>query len=389
MCKNAKILLVVSALFTFATGLSNIFTNVFFWRETKNLIVIAIYNLIIYLVTPTAFVAAGILAKKKNPVYSLRIGLIIYSIFYALILYIGGRGRMYIYLLGAVNGVAAAFYWLPFNVLCFDFTSINNRDTFNGLNGGLGGLASIIGPITAAYIISRFKGFVGYKIVFFISFVAFIILAFISSRFKHDSSKGKLDMKKVFISDNNKWKIAKKANFSWGFRDSTIMFVINVLAIQVLKSELNLGILALTAALITSGSCILVQKIIKPERRKIAILIGTIGAFTSMFILVFRLSYTSMFLYCVVDAFCLPFFMIQLYSSTFNAIDVLDNEDSRVEYMISRDFMLNGGRAISACLLIGLIVLFKDTNAIKAYLIFLGIVPIVSGYFLRKLQGII
>lgn len=389
MCKNAKILLAVSALFTFSTGLSNIFTNVFFWRETKSLIVIAIYNLIIYLVTPITFVAAGFLAKKKSPVYSLRIGLIVYSLFYALILYTGGRGRIYIYLLGAVNGAAAAFYWLPFNVLCFDFTSINNRDSFNGFNGGLGGLASIIGPITAAYIISRFKGFTGYRIVFFISFVVFIILAFISSIFKHDSSKGKLDMKKILVSDNDKWKIAKKANFLWGLRDSTIMFVINILAIQVLKNELNLGILALTAALITSASCLLVQRVIKPERRKIAILIGTTGAFMSMFILVFKLSYISMFLYSVVDAFCLPFFMIQLYSSTFNVIDVLDDEDNRVEYMVSRDFMLNGARAASVCLLIGLLVLFKEVNAIKIYLIFLGAVPILSGYFLKKLQKII
>ncbi|MCD2348811.1 MFS transporter [Clostridium guangxiense] len=389
MCKNAKILLVVSALFTFSTGLSNIFTNVFFWRETKNLVVIAIYNLVIYLITPTVFVAAGFLSKKKNPVHSLRIGLIGYSIFYALILYIGGKGTPYIYLLGFINGIAAGFYWLPFNVLCFDFTSLNNRDTFNGLNGGFGGIASIIGPITAAYIISRFRGFVGYRIVFFISFIIFIILAFVSSIFKHDNSPGDLDMKKVLISSSEEWKIAKKSNFLWGLRDSTMMFLINILAIQVMKNELNLGILALTAALITSGSCVLVQKIIKPERRRISILIGTVGAFISTLIIVLKLSYVSIFAYSIVDAFCIPFFMIQLYSATFNVIDVLDDEDSRVEYMISRDFMLNGGRAVSVCILIVLLICFDGKNIINVYLIFLGIVPTLSGYFLKKLQKVL
>ncbi|MFL0252349.1 MFS transporter [Clostridium neuense] len=389
MCKNAKILLAVSALFTFSTSLSNIFTNVFFWKETNNLIVIAIYNLIIYLVTPTMFLVSGFFAKKKNPVSSLRIGLIVYSIFYALILYIGGKGKIYIYLLGMINGIAAGFYWLPFNVLCFDFTSINNRDTFNGFNGGIGGVASIIGPITAAYIISRFRGFLGYRIVFFISFIIFIILAFISSIFKHDSSSGKLNMKKVLVSDRMEWSVARKANFLWGFRDSTMMFLINILAIQILKSELNLGILALIAALITSGSCVLVQKIIKPERRKIAVLIGTIGAFISTLIIVLRMNRISIFAYSIVDAFCIPFFMIQLYSATFNVIDVMDDEDSRIEYMISRDFMLNGGRAISASLLIILLTFFGGINVIRVYLIFLGVVPILSGYFLTKLQKVL
>ena len=65
MCKNAKVLLVVSALFAFAMGLSGIFINVFFWRETSSFIVIVIYNLIHYIVTPITFVLAGMLAKRK------------------------------------------------------------------------------------------------------------------------------------------------------------------------------------------------------------------------------------------------------------------------------------------------------------------------------------
>ncbi len=65
MCKNAKVLLLVSALFSFAMGLSDIFINVFFWRETNNFMVIAIYNLIINITTPITFVIAGVLSKRK------------------------------------------------------------------------------------------------------------------------------------------------------------------------------------------------------------------------------------------------------------------------------------------------------------------------------------
>lgn len=71
MCKGVKILLVLSALFTFAMGFSSIFINVFFWRQTNNFAVIVIYNLLHYAVTPITFIAAGIFAKRKLYMLSL------------------------------------------------------------------------------------------------------------------------------------------------------------------------------------------------------------------------------------------------------------------------------------------------------------------------------
>ena len=122
MCKEAKILLVISALFTFAMGLSNIFVNVFFWKQTNEYVVIAIYHLSHYITTPITFVLAGVLAKRKNGIWSLRIGLLTYVLFFMLILFWGSKGTYYIYFLGIIYGMATGFYWLAFNTLSFDFT---------------------------------------------------------------------------------------------------------------------------------------------------------------------------------------------------------------------------------------------------------------------------
>lgn len=389
MCRNAKVLLVISALFAFSMGLSNIFINVFFWRKTNSLIVIALYNLIINLTTPITFVFAGMISKKKNGIWSLRLGLLIYAFFFALILYVGNKGITYIYSLGLISGMAAGFYWLPFNVLCCDFTSINNRDTFNGLNGGFSGLATIIGPITAAVIINGFKGFTGYRIVFTITCIIFIVLVLISSVFKCNNYSNKIDYKKAFGGNDENWQIIRKSTFFWGFRDSVMMFLINILAIQIFKRELNLGIFALVASLITSFSYVLVQKIIKPPRRRLSILIGIIGSFLAVWPLVINLKYITLFMYAILDAFCLPFFIIQLSSSTFNVIDSAKEEDKRIEYMINRDIVLNGGRALSVSILIIIMLIFKNMSVIKAYLIFLGFSPLIAGYFLRKLNDIL
>lgn len=388
MDKNAKTLLIISTLYSFAMGLSNIFVNVFFWKETNNFVIVVVYNLIIHIVTPIIFIFAGMLSKRKNGIWSMRLGLLVYSLFFFLILSIGNRGTMYIYLLGVVCGVAAGFYWLAFNTLCFDLTDCTFRDTFNGYNGCFAGIATILGPITAAGIISRFTGFTGYRIVFSMTFLLFILLIFISSKFSCKSYSDKLNFKLIVHGSNKEWNTVAKSTFVWGFRDATIILVVNIMIIEKLKSELTLGIFILIASLITAGSYVLVQKIIKPKKRKQSILIGTIGSFLASCVLAINTSYFALFIYTVMDAFFIPFYMVQLSSATFNVIDEAHEENFRIEYMINRDIVLNGGRIISTTVLICMLILFENSWNLKIYLIFMGISSLLAGLYLRKLKNI-
>lgn len=386
MCKNAKVLLVVSALFSFAMGLSGIFVSVFFWKETSSFIIIVIYNLIHYIITPITFMLAGALAKKKNGIWSLRVGLIMYALFYALILFIGNKGVIYIYCLGIVYGIAVGFYWLAFNTLSFDFTDVTNRDTFNGFNGSCAGITAAISPITSAYIISRFNGLKGYKIVFMLTLIIFIILILISGLLKCKNYSDKLNLKKIFSSNCDEWSIIRISTFFWAFRDVIIVFLVNILIMETTKSELSLGKFALIASLTSSAAYMLVQKIIKPSYRKISILIGSIGSFLAVLGLVIKVTNSTLFMYTLIDAFSVPFFIIQLASSTFNVINKAHEENMRIEYMINKDIVLNSGRIISSIILIILLSTFKNSGVLKIYLIFIALAPLASGYFLRKLK---
>lgn len=384
MCKEAKILLLVSGLFTFAMGLSNIFINVFFWNRTNDFIVIAIYNLMHYLATPITFIVAAYIAKKKNAIWPLRIGLLSYVFFYSLLLFIGNKGVQYIYILGILYGFAAGFYWFAFNALSFDFTNLYNRDTFNGYNGACAGAFASIAPVTSAFIISRFEGSRGYNIVFGITLLLFIILIITSSLLKSVNYSSKLNIRKVFFTNCEQWKVIRKSIVSWGFRDVIIVFIINIWVIETTKSELTLGGLALLAGLISSSSYIIVQKIIKPARRKMAILIGTLGSFIAVIGLVINVNLSTLIFYVVMDAFFLPFFIIQQNSSTFNVIDLAHEEDMRIEYIINKDIALNGGRIISSIILIIFLYFFDHLSILKIYLAFIGVAPLVSAYYLRK-----
>lgn len=389
MCKEAKILLLISALFTFAMGLSGIFINVFFWRETGKFTIIVIYNLIHYIITPIAFIAAGIIAKKRNGTWALRIGLFLYALFYAVIIISGNKGVSYIYALGILYGTATGFYWLAFNTLCFDFTCMENRDTFNGFNGSCAGVTAAIAPVSAGFIISRFSTFKGYNIIFTITLSVFVVLVLISIMLKCKNCGNKINFNKVLSRNCEEWRDVRISTFLWGFRDVIMAFVVNILIIQTTRSELSLGKLTLIASLLGSLSCVLVQKIIKPSRRRLSILIGTIGSFVAVLIIVYKVLPVTLLAYIALDAVFLPFFTIQLSSSTFNVINRAHEEDLRIEYMINKDIAINGGRVVSASILLLLLSSIKYSWILKVYLVFIGLAPIAAGYFLRKLRGVL
>lgn len=386
MCKEAKILLVISALFTFAMGLSNIFVNVFFWKQTNEYTVIAIYHLTHYITTPVAFVLGGALAKRKNGIWSLRIGLLTYVLFFTLILFWGSKGTYYIYLLGVIYGIATGFFWLAFNTLSFDFTHMNNRDTFNGFNGCCAGVAAAISPMLAAYIISSFSGIKGYNVVFAMTLITFILLSLVSLLLRCKNYGYRLEYKKIFSRNCEEWGIVRTATALWGFRDVIIVFLVNILTIETTKSELSLGKLTLISSLASSASYVLVQRVIKPPRRRLSITMGVLGSAIAVLGLTVNVVYGTLVFYIIMDAFFLPFFLIQLNSASFNVIDRNDEKDMRIEYMINKDLVLNGGRAVSVLILLALLTLFKSNGALRFYLLFLGLVPIVSGYSLGRLE---
>lgn len=389
MCRDTRLLFIVSGLFNLAMGISGVFVNVFFWKQTSSFSIIVAYNLTQYLTTPITFTLGGMIAKRKNGVWSLRIGLILYAVFYALIALLGDGVSLQIYLLGIIYGMATGFYWLGYNTLSFDLTNTRNRDTFNGLNGSIGGIISAVTPMISAYIISRFGNHRGYRIVFVTTLVLFVILFLISLILKCKTYGRKLDFKRCFSKNTEEWSVIRKATTIWGFRDVIISFIITILIMQVTNSELSLGRFTFTASLISSVAFYLVQRIIKPKWRRLSILIGGLGAFISVLGLVIHVNHASLIFYAVVDAFFLPFFMVQLSSSTYNVIDRSHEEDMRIEYLINKDWVLNFGRIISSLILLILILIFKDSSILKAYLLLLGIVPMLSAFFLRKLKRIL
>ncbi|OPJ56980.1 MFS transporter [Alkalithermobacter paradoxus] len=385
MSKEAKILLLIAALFTLAIGISNIFVNIFLWKNSNDFILICKYNLMHYIFTPLMFIVGGYISKRKNGIWSLRIGIFFFIVFFVFILWFKDNVISYVYPLGILFGIASGFYWLSYNVLSYDFTSTNNRDTFNGFNGFVCGIAAAIAPFSASYIIENYKG-LGYTIVFGISLALFIILILVSLILKSKNFDKNLDFRKVFGRNSSEWGYIQKSFIAYGFRDVIIFFVVTILIYTTTKSEITLGRLTLLTSLISSAAYYIEQRIIKPKRRMISLYIGAVFMFLSTIGIVVNISFITLLIFMIVNPMFFPFFYIPMNSASFNILDKEHEECMRIEYIINKDIALNIGRIISTFILIGLLTFVKNSRALNYFLLFISCSQFISIYFLRKLS---
>ncbi|MTI49295.1 MAG: MFS transporter [Firmicutes bacterium] len=386
MSKKAKILLVISGLFALGLGMSNVFVNVFLWKKSSSIITVATYNLMHYIFIPLSFIVGGWISKRKNGIWPLRVGIIGYVVFFITILVFRNDIENLIFPLGCLFGISSGFYWLSFSVLSFDFTSINNRDTFNGINGCVMGISNAIAPFIASLIIANFKNISGYIIVFSISLVLFLILILVSLLLHSNHYGEYLDIKKIIRSGNNQWKKMRISTVAWGFRDVVILFLISILLYKTTKSEVALGEIYLISYLISSAAYLLQQKIIKPKRRMFSMHLGSIIMFIAVVGLAIRISYSFILIYVILDAIFMPFFSVPRLSAIYNLLSKNHDENMRTEYIINNELALNLGRIISTSILILLIKTIPYDNVLNLYLLSIGSSQFIALFFLKKLD---
>lgn len=386
MSKQAKVLLVIAAIFTLSMGLSNVFVNIFLWKKSSDFILIAGYNLMHYIFVPITFIAAGLLSKKRNGIWPLRLGVSFFSIFFGFIILLKDSVIRYVLVLGALFGIAAGFYWLAFHVLSFDFTSGKNRDTFNGYNGCITGICWAVAPISAAFIIDRMGNSIGYSIVFATSLALFVVLIVISM-FLHPKDHGKkLDLKRIYSGSFDDWKWLRRGTAAWGFRDVIIVFVVTILAFKATGSELAVGKLSLGASIVSSIAFWAEQKLIKPRHRLVSMLTGAVLMFVAVWGLTAQISFATLLFFIFLDAAFIPFFIVPFSSASFNVINANHQEEHMVEYIINKEIALNSGRCVSTLLLMGLLSFIKLDNVLNFFLLFIGSSQLAAFYFLRRMR---
>ena len=373
--KDLKLLIIIGGLYSISAALSNTFVNIYLWKQTGNFVDISIYNLTVVFFQPITFILAGKMSKAMDRVIIFRIGVAFLTLFYSAVLFSGSRAADLIVLLGAIQGVGYGFYWLSYNVLTFEITEPENRDFFNGFLGIISSLGGMIGPFLAGFIITHTGGDIGYSIIFAISLALFAVAVILSFFISRRTAKGKyyfLRILKELKYDRN-WRNITAAHVFQGLREGTFVFVVSLYVFIVTGSELALGTFGLLNAGVGMVAYYFAAKLIKKNQRNKAILIGVLGLFFSVFLLIFDVTYAKLIAYGVSIALFYPILLVPYVSLTYDVIGrSWKAAEMRVEYIVIRDVFLNVGRIISVLIFLVGTSLFKIESIMPYLLVLLG-----------------
>ncbi|EZH67783.1 hypothetical protein DH09_07600 [Bacillaceae bacterium JMAK1] len=348
--KDFKLLLLTGGLYALSTALSNTFVNVYLWKQSEDILAIALYNLASVLFQPLAFFLAGRLTKRLDRTTVLRIGVGILAVFYLVVLLAGTNASQMLIILGAILGLGFGVYWLAFNVLTFEITEPETRDVFNGFLGLFSSFAGMIGPFSAGIIIHYFPGFVGYQTIFAISLLLFAIAVVLSFYFKRRNSSGIFRISSVWQRrhEDDDWRRILFAHFFQGLREGVFVFIIVIWIYTTTGSEMALGTYGLITSAISFFAYFLVGRYLKAKYRKSGILIGALLLYLSLFIIIGDQTFTRLLIYGMIISFAYPLVFVPYVSMTYDIIGKAYKAASmRVEYLVMREWFLNAGRAFS------------------------------------------
>ncbi|RAP78615.1 MFS transporter [Paenibacillus montanisoli] len=389
---QAILLLAVQALLGTANALSGTFLPVYLWKASQSFSLIGWFNFTQFLVSGLTFWLAGKWVKEHNKMNSLRLGVALSGVFYFVVLMLGKSAITYVVPLGMLLGIGNGCFWLAFNVVYFEITEPGNRDRFNGWAGLLGSGAGIIAPWISGWLITSNKGERGYSIIFTISSVIFAVAVVLSFWLKKRETSGTYEWFqgfRVLRERGNPWRHAVPAIISQGIREGVFMFLIGLLVYIATKNEGKLGNFSLVTSLVALGSFWLVGRILKPKRRRAAMLIGAAAITAIIAVLFMPLSYKTLLIFGLGTALFMPLYIIPMTSTVFDLIGADENSArQREEYVILREAGLTVGRVIGVTsYLLILPYIDRSPYIVPSLMLLVGAFPLVSWWLMRGLLG--
>lgn len=387
--RDLLLLLSVGGLYSLSIALSNTFVNIYLWKQSGQFVDLAIYNLASVIFEPAAFLLAGWWAKKIDRVIILRLGIVFLAAFYLIVLAAGDVASANLVMLGSVLGVGSGFYWLAFNVLTFEVTEPETRDFFNGFLGVLASLAGMVGPVVAGFVISKLQDNIGYNMIFSLSLGLFLFAVVMSFLLKRREAHGRFLLKKIWDERNHDkdWRNITNAHFFQGIREGIYVFIVSVFVFITTESELALGTFGLLNSAVSFVAYYLAARLIKKNTRKKAIFYGGMLLYSSLFLILFTMSYPSLLLYGVAISIGYPLVLVPYISMTYDVIGKARNaRKARIEYIVIRELFLNFGRICSILIFLLLVLLLNEELGIPVSLVILGGGYAAIYYYVKDIQ---
>ena len=345
-----KRLLISHNIFTAGRVFFEIFLNVFIWKQTEDLTLIAWFNIAYLLLHTITFHLFAGFVKKGKVHFPRIIALMGYTLTYFIIYLMKESAINYVVPIAVVIGFFNGMYWISYQILRFDLTNSANRGNYTGLENGSKLLVGIVMPaLGGAIIAANFFGW-GYSSLFLFGTILFLISLIVGNVKFPVFNTSKFHFKNTFSIIRKDKDIMKSmyAHFFSSFsRGGTIArLILPLLIFDIMKDELGLGAWLSFFSVVAVLNSLAFGKLIKYEYYKKLLFSGGVVYFLLIVLLILFPSFWIYILFGALIKIVEASINIPKRVISENLIHSLEDENNhRIEYIVIREwFNIGFGR---------------------------------------------
>lgn len=361
-------------LFNLISPIFGIFVNAFLWRQSQDMILVALFNLTFYTFIPFAFYLNGFLLRKFAPNILCYTSLAIEGVVVASLIFFSHITYPTAVIFGILYGLTAGVYWANRNLLKLKTTQSHDRIYFTSLEAASGNVTGVFVPlfigwfITIGSIIHLYTPVQGYQMA---AFLMLLIIA-ITGIVMHGHSV-KHTIGKLWISNaQTSWQRLRILQFCVGLSNGMLIFIPTLMVLILVGNEATLGTIQSLSAIIASLIIYILAKHLHVKHRVMLFLIGAMLAILAGGIFGIFYSAIAVAVYFALIALAQPFQWVAISSLN---LDLIDKEtgDRHFAYVADQEIYLNSGRVLGVIIFITAIHFYSSETALRFTPLMMGL----------------
>ncbi|GHT30035.1 hypothetical protein AGMMS49574_08510 [Bacteroidia bacterium] len=375
---NMKVLLMTNMLYALVLPVVEIFVGAYIMRNTSSPVMVAYYQLMMYVGIVVTSLVNGFLLKRITVKVLYAAGILVSSISMFGMMNIQSLGFVELGIAGLSLGAASGFFWTNRYLLALNNTNDDNRNYFFGLESFFFSIASIGVPLLIGAFISQIDGHevlgilininYAYKIVTMIVIIVTVIACTILWKGNFSNPKEK---NFLFFQFHILWKKMLVLASLKGMVQGFLVTAPAILVLKLVGSEGALGVIQGFSGGLTAVLVYVLGRIAQPQDRLKIFAGGMLVFFVGTLFNGILFSSTGVILFVLCKVIFQPLFDLAYFPIMMKTIDTVAVLEKRNEYayILSHEFGLFIGRAFGLILFIFLAYCVSEDFALKYALV--------------------
>lgn len=383
---NYKILFLLRILKSILNNFVDVFLVLYFLTvSNSNILPLGIYKLVSVVAIWLVIFLVRNHCKSKGRIRFMRIGIVLYFIYFLSIILLKEKVVDYIYFIGLLYGLEEGFYYSVYNMIESDGVENKDRAKYIGTYTLTKNIISIIFPLIFAGIIQK-SGFINATI--FALFI--VILEIILSNIFKDNNIPKSDKTnfkefRQITKNHEEFRriIETKICAGLTYSEGALSYVITIYIIKVFSESVSLGIFTSIFSIISALIGLLFVKVIKPKYYNSLMISTSTITIILLCIMLLNCNFITIVLYNLFQTISkgLTDLINEKNVSNFSNIKSIKKE-FKVEYFLSIETSLFIGRVVSNVLFI--FMAFTNSNYIMTIFVVFAIMRAASSIRLQS-----